>query len=181
MPSYREKTAPRAGGGSSTMPRLRLAHVPLPGNHRLVVGLAQFGRRRDRQRAHEVLDVEPVGAAGACALLLGEPDVFFGNLGELVEGRQRPVTAGTDRNRQGAAVVHHGIFRQMAASGSGVSASSRNCVSTSLPESDGRGSSIAAWTVRCSNSWRRSSCGSRSRCSPNMTKKIGRASCRERV
>src|SRR5947207_4302351 len=97
------------------------------------------------------------------ALLLGGPDVFFGNLGELVEGRQRPVTAGADRNRQSAAVVHHGIFRQMAASGSGVSASSRDCVLTSFPESDGRGSSIAAWTVRCSNSWRRSSCGSRSR------------------
>jgi hypothetical protein len=35
-----------------------------------VVGLAQPGRRRDAERAHEVLDVEPVAAAGAGALLL---------------------------------------------------------------------------------------------------------------
>ena len=50
---------------------LALAHVALPGDHRLVVGLAQFRRRGDRQCAHEVLHVEPVGAAGARALLLG--------------------------------------------------------------------------------------------------------------
>jgi hypothetical protein len=38
--------------------------------------------------------VEPVGAASARALLLLQPDFFFGDRGELVERRQRPVAAG---------------------------------------------------------------------------------------
>jgi hypothetical protein len=66
---------------------LGFPHEALPGDHRLVVGLAQLPRRRDRQRAHEVLDVEPIGAAGACALLLLQPDFFFGDVGEAIEGR----------------------------------------------------------------------------------------------
>jgi hypothetical protein len=49
---------------------LDLAHKTLPGNHRLVVVLAQFLGRGDRQGAHEVLHIEPVGAAGARTLLL---------------------------------------------------------------------------------------------------------------
>jgi hypothetical protein len=44
---------------------LGLPHEPLPGDHRLVVGLTQFIGAGDHQRVHEVLDVEPVGAAGA--------------------------------------------------------------------------------------------------------------------
>jgi hypothetical protein len=62
---------------------LGLAHEALPGDHRLVVGLAQFLGRRDAERPHEVLHVEPVGAPGARALLLLQPDFFFGDLGEL--------------------------------------------------------------------------------------------------
>ena len=54
-----------------------------PGDHRLVVDQAQLGRRGDHQRAHEVLDVEPAGAAGARALLLLQPDFLFGDRGEL--------------------------------------------------------------------------------------------------
>jgi hypothetical protein len=34
-----------------------------------VVGLAQFGRRRNAERLHEVLHVEAVRAASACAFL----------------------------------------------------------------------------------------------------------------
>jgi hypothetical protein len=78
-------TTPRDVGGSSTTPRARFAHEALPGDHRLVVGLAQLRRRGDRQRAHEVLNVEPVGPPGPRALLLLQPDFFFGNVGELVE------------------------------------------------------------------------------------------------
>jgi hypothetical protein len=48
-----------------------------------VVSLAQLFGRADRQGTHKVLDVEPVSAAGARTLLLGEPDLFFGDLGEL--------------------------------------------------------------------------------------------------
>jgi len=58
-----------------------LAHEPLPGDHRLVVCVAQFRRRRDRQRAHEVLHVEPVGPPSARALLLGEPGFFLRDQG----------------------------------------------------------------------------------------------------
>ena len=48
---------------------LGLAHVPFPGDHGLVVGLAQLRRRGDRQRAQKVRDIAPVGAPGAGALL----------------------------------------------------------------------------------------------------------------
>ena len=61
--------------------------------------------RGDAERAHEVLHVEPVGAAGARTLLLRQPDLFFGDLGELVEGRDAAI-AGVDRCRQGAVVGH---------------------------------------------------------------------------
>jgi hypothetical protein len=84
---------------------LALAHVAFPGDHRLVVGLAQFRRRGDRERAHEVLDVEPVGAPGARALLLLQPDLFFRDVGEPVERRHLPV-AGVEHRRQGRVVGH---------------------------------------------------------------------------
>jgi hypothetical protein len=42
---------------------------------------------------HEVLHVELVDAPDASALLLLQPDFFFGDVGELVEGRQ-PAMAG---------------------------------------------------------------------------------------
>jgi hypothetical protein len=76
---------------------LALAHEALPGDHSFVVGLAQLRRRRDRERAHEVLHVEPVGAARAGALLLLQPDFFFGDLGELLE-RRHLAAAGVDRH-----------------------------------------------------------------------------------
>jgi hypothetical protein len=87
---------------------LGLAHVALPGDHRLVVGLTQLGRRRDRERLHEVPDVEAVGAAGARTLLLLQPDFFFGDVGELLDGRH-PAAPGVDHCRQaGGGVVGHG-------------------------------------------------------------------------
>jgi hypothetical protein len=70
-----------------------------------VVGLTQFRRRRDHQRAHEVLHVEPIGATGAGALLRLQPDFFFGDVGELVEGRHL-AAAGVERRRQGGVVGH---------------------------------------------------------------------------
>jgi hypothetical protein len=86
---------------------LGLAHIALPGDHRLVVGLAQLGRCGDRERAHEVLRVEPVGAPGARALLLLQPDFFLWDVGELLQCRH-PATAGVDRRWQGGDVVGHG-------------------------------------------------------------------------
>jgi hypothetical protein len=86
---------------------LGLAHVALPGDHRLVVGLAQLRRRRDRERAHEVLHVEPIGAPRARALLLLEPDFFFGDRGEVVQCRDL-AAIGVDRHRQVGGVVGHG-------------------------------------------------------------------------
>ena len=59
-----------------------------------MVSLAQLRRRCDAKRLHEVLHVEPVGAARAGALLLLQPDFFFGNIGELRDGRD-PVAAGS--------------------------------------------------------------------------------------
>jgi hypothetical protein len=59
---------------------------------KLVVGLAQLRRRRDAERPHEVLHVEAIGAPGAGALLLLQPDFFFGDVGELGDGRDPPAT-----------------------------------------------------------------------------------------
>ena len=63
---------------------LGLAHEPFPRDHRLVVGLAQLGRRRDRQRAQEVRYVASVGAG---ALLALQADFFLGDGGEGDDGR----------------------------------------------------------------------------------------------
>src|SRR6266702_863239 len=71
-----------------------------------VVGLAQLLGRGDRERAHEVLHVEPVSAPRARALLLLQPDFFFGDRGELVQRRERGAVAAGSRHRQGAVVVH---------------------------------------------------------------------------
>ena len=68
---------------------LGLAHEALPGDHGAVVDLAQLVGRGDRQRRHEVPHVEPVGPAGAGALLLGEPDFFFGDVGQCRERADR--------------------------------------------------------------------------------------------
>jgi hypothetical protein len=72
---------------------LDLAHMALPGDRRLVVGSAQFLRRRDGNRAHEVLRIEPVGAR-ARALRPVQPDLFFGDASELGNGRGRAVGGG---------------------------------------------------------------------------------------
>jgi hypothetical protein len=77
---------------------LALAHEPLPRDHRLVVDLAQLGRRRDRQRAQEVRHIAPVGAAGAGALLALQSDFFLRDGGEGGDGRGQAVRArGTGR------------------------------------------------------------------------------------
>ena len=65
-----------------------LAHDALPGNHGAVIHLAQLVVRPHMKRAHKVLHVELVSTAGAFAFLLGEPDVFFGNLGERGDRRK---------------------------------------------------------------------------------------------
>ncbi len=70
---------------------LALAHEPLPRDHRLVVDLAQLGRRRDRQCAQEVRHIAPVGAAGAGALLAVQPDFFLRDGGEGGDGRGQAV------------------------------------------------------------------------------------------
>ena len=73
--------------------RMKRSHAITP----LVVRLAQLSPRRDRQRPHEVLHVEPVRAARARALLLVQPDLFFRDVGALLE-RRHPAPAGVDRN-----------------------------------------------------------------------------------
>ena len=80
-----KRRKPAADGGRLGL--IDLAHDALPGNHGAVVHLAQLVVGRDMQRAHEVPHVELVGAAGAFAFLLGEPDFFFGDVGERGEGR----------------------------------------------------------------------------------------------
>lgn len=84
-----ERCKPAANGGRLGL--VDLAHDALPGDHRAVVHLAQLFRRRDVQRLHEVLHVELVRTAGALAFLLGEPDFFFGNFGELCKGGRKCV------------------------------------------------------------------------------------------
>lgn len=68
---------------------LELAHIA--GDHRFVVGLTQFLRSGNRQGAHEVLRVKPIGAAGADTLLLLQPDFFFGDEGELRDSQDAAV------------------------------------------------------------------------------------------
>jgi hypothetical protein len=80
-------------------------HEHARGDHRLVVCLAQLCRRGDPERAHEVLHVELVSAAGARARLLLQPDFFFGDRGEPVEGRHL-AAAGVECRRQGGVVGH---------------------------------------------------------------------------
>lgn len=79
----REPAADGRGSGA-----VDLAHDALPGNHGAMVHLAQLVIGSNHERAHEMLDIELVCAAGALAFLLGEPDVFFGNVGERRDRRQ---------------------------------------------------------------------------------------------
>ena len=53
-----------------------------------MVNFAELVVGRDMWRSHEVLHVQLVSTAGARALLLGEPDLFFGNVGERGYRRQ---------------------------------------------------------------------------------------------
>ena len=62
-----------------------LALHPLPRDDGAMIDLAQRVRAGDAEGAHEVLHVEPIGAARLSALLLRQPDFFFGDGGELVE------------------------------------------------------------------------------------------------
>ena len=62
-----------------------------------MIDLAQHVGAGNPERAHEVPHVEPVGAAGLRALLLRQPDFFFGDGGELVEPAELP--GGMDRDR----------------------------------------------------------------------------------
>ena len=73
-----------------------LALHPFPGDDGAMIDLAQHVGAGDAERPHEVPHVEPVGAAGLLALLLRQPDFFFGDGGELVE---RGELAGA-RNRE---------------------------------------------------------------------------------
>lgn len=71
---------------------------------------AQFVGRGDAERRHEVMHVEPVGAARAGALLLGEPDVFLGDVGEARQhrGEVAPLWVGADgRGRDGGQGLDH--------------------------------------------------------------------------
>jgi hypothetical protein len=63
-----------------------LAHDALPGAHGAVVHLAQLVVGLYVQRPHEMLHIELVGAPRSFAFLLGEPDLFLGDIGELGEG-----------------------------------------------------------------------------------------------
>ena len=74
-----------------------LTHDALPGDDGAVVHLTQLVIGLDVQRPHEMLHVEFVCASGAFVFLLGEPDFFFGDVGERRDGGNRPVV----RSRQG--------------------------------------------------------------------------------
>jgi hypothetical protein len=54
-------------------------------------------------------DVEPVGATSLSTLLLREPDLLFGDLGECRNGRNTARNIGCDR--QCAIIVHHHSVR----------------------------------------------------------------------
>ena len=68
--------------------------------------------RGDAERRHEVPHVEPVGPAGAGALLLGQPDLLLGDVGELRQHRRqggRGRGGADDRGRgRGGGVAHGG-------------------------------------------------------------------------
>lgn len=76
----REAVAHRRGGGP-----LLLAHDPLPGDDGAMIHLAQHVGGGDAERLHEMRHIELVGAAGAGALLAGQPDLFLGDGGEGVQ------------------------------------------------------------------------------------------------
>src|SRR5271165_6894329 len=59
----RDSTGPKAAAHRRGRGRFGLAHVALPGDHRLVVGLAELRRRRDRQPQQEVPDSLMASAA----------------------------------------------------------------------------------------------------------------------
>jgi hypothetical protein len=64
---------------------LLFAHEPLPCDHRAMIDLPELIERGDTECPDEVRHVEPVGAAGARALLAGEPDLLFGDRGKRIE------------------------------------------------------------------------------------------------
>lgn len=63
--------------------------------------LAQLVVGTNRERAHEVLDIELVSTAGAFAFLLDEPDFFFGDVGEFGERRGKCVSRGRNGKHGG--------------------------------------------------------------------------------
>ena len=65
-----------------------------------MIDLAQRVGAGDAEGAHEVPHVEPVGAAGLRALLLRQPDFFFGDGGELVERGELAGVGRPERARQ---------------------------------------------------------------------------------
>ena len=62
-----------------------LALHPFPSDDGAMIDLAQHVGAGNSERAHEVPHVEPICAAGLLALLLRQPDFFFGDGGEQVE------------------------------------------------------------------------------------------------
>lgn len=87
----RQASAHSGSGGA-----FLLALHPFPGDDGAVIDLAQCGRGRDPEGAHEVLHVEPVGAAGLRTLLLRQPDFFFGDGSERFEWGELPRRLGRE-------------------------------------------------------------------------------------
>ncbi len=88
----RGKPAAHRGGRGA----LLLAHDSLPRDHRPVVHLAELVGRGDAERPHEVRHVEPVGAAGAGALLASEPDLLFGDRCQVGQAGELAGAGGRD-------------------------------------------------------------------------------------
>ena len=81
-----QRREPAADGGRLGL--IDLARDALPGNHCVVIHLAQFVVGLDAQCPHKMLHVELIGTARAFAFLLGEPDVFSRNVGERGDRRE---------------------------------------------------------------------------------------------
>jgi len=67
-----------------------------------VIDLAQRVRAGDAKCLHEVPHVEPIGAAGLSALLLRQPDFFFEDGGQRLEGGELVGTVSRNKVRVSA-------------------------------------------------------------------------------
>lgn len=88
-------TIPRGNDAARSLSRMKFPHTITA----LWSAWRSSSTLRDPERAHEMRHVEPLGAPGTRALLLGEPDFFLDeDLDELIEGRD-PAAAGVERHR----------------------------------------------------------------------------------